>query len=464
MSLGYHAHTTRRFRKAIMPARHWQKRSDLVRVTQRRHQKIVASKLKTALDHIAALAVRLHGHVTIVKEDWSEDDHPRDEHGMWTDGSELTITHVETGSTAKVVYDSEGKVLITAVQTPTAQRGKGGAHAVMLKVENLLDKHNLTARLNATALYEDDITPEGLSRLYAQHGFKHTNKNKIEMVRLPVVKKAAPAPLPDQGLQVNVTMPTAHEIQAQLKLVYDALAVAAQEVAEKTASQIARDISAAAAEKFLEEWQSYMTGQIQQVTAEIQASVQQVMSAGAYAGLPPSTVARDVRDMIGLTEQQQGYVESYRASLENLEGNALDRVLRSTGADGRVSSAFDSGEPLPDDYIDRLVSRYAENWRNYRADMIARTELITANNEGARAGMESVIDSGTFERGDVRRYWLVAMDEDTCPLCLSIPELNPDGVGMDEDFDSDEGSIFAPTAHPNCRCSIAYRNVPAITS
>lgn len=41
-----------------------------------------------------------------------------------------------------------------------------------------------------------------------------------------------------------------------------------------------------------------------------------------------------------------------------------------------------------------------------------------------------------------------------CPICLSIIDNNPDGVGLDEEFDSDDGPIDAPPGHPNCRCSI----------
>lgn len=589
-TLRHRVYTTRRFRKAITPARHWQKRTDVVRVVARKHQRAVAGRIKDALDHIAALAIHQHGvtrdvghHLTLVKADWDESEHPRDEHGEFTFTAAIdqhtrlgvhnnktdTYAGITSGEWQDWAYNSH------AIQDAHAGRLKIGddmADGETATEKDVKEFNALAPRIQAAAEHNAVTVPGGelyrgdsfetekdfrakfkhnalietasltsttsdpeIAKQYSSDGlpvravFRYGSKyatfrgvqtsplgvpsNEIVMpqgvkfrvgrvfkdtdgifqvdmystdkisVKGNVVNAANPGhavtkassrdehgawvakaavPLPEQGMQVNVTMPTSHEIQAQLKLVYDAVAVAAKEVAEKTASQIAAERGAAAAEKFMADWQTYMTGQIQQVTQEIQASIQQVMSAGAYAGLGPSTVARDVRDMIGLTERQQGYVESYRQSLEALDGDALDRVLRSTGADRRVAAAIDNEEDLPGDYVDRLVARYAENWRNYRADMIARTELITANNEGARAGMEAVIDAGTFDRLEVRRYWLVAMDEDTCQICLSIPELNPDGVGMDEEFqvDSEDGTIFAPTAHPNCRCSIAYKNVP----
>lgn len=261
------------------------------------------------------------------------------------------------------------------------------------------------------------------------------------------------------GLQLHVTVPTPLEIQAELKTVFDALSGAAEEVMRATIRKAQTDIAdAAAREIFIQEWQTYMTGRIQQISAEVQQAVQQVAADSAHAGLSPYQTSRDIRDLIGLTDTQQGYVDSYRVSLENRTDSALNRALRNTQNDEIIQEAIDLNQTLSDEKIDQLVSRYAETWRNYRAEMIARTELIAANNAGARSAMDALIDNGDFIRDETRRFWLVALDEDTCPICLSIPELNPDGVGMDEDFDSDDGPVFEPTVHPNCRCSVTYRS------
>ena len=56
----------------------------------------------------------------------------------------------------------------------------------------------------------------------------------------------------------------------------------------------------------------------------------------------------------------------------------------------------------------------------------------------------------------VKRVWLIDLDDATCPICLSIIDNNPDGVGLSEDFESEDGPIDDPPVHPNCRCTVQY--------
>lgn len=621
-----HAHTTQRFRKAITPAHHWQRRNDRVRVVARRHQKAVAAKFVEALNKIADAATHLHGHTRdmshaqVMKD--GPPDEPRDEHGRWTEGgSSLPMDEVsrmgrakEQGFDTSTKYYHGSSASFSEFKSSTDESGAGAGvyitadpqvassytnHAEGAQVYPLLVRGKLATQDDLRANGIGVLSPVGADRdklkglgftgiqfsnvglvwdpkdIRSVHaGFDPAAIDSSHLLKAQVMKEFDPdQPRDDQGrwvyggaalthlsdaaakneykssggfelgnsqghigvyenhrransrgaargkgtstkythlplggkagggksithdtalamvtehgikensgrtwtditggfkkatnpgaLEVHVTTPTPNEIQVLLRPAMEAVAAAAAEVAQETASEIAAKLGPTAAENFMAQWQDYMTGQIKAITDEVQASVQQIVSAGANAGLGPGTTARDIRDLIGLTERQQGYVDSYRTALENLDSNALTRALRNTRNDNAVQEAIDLDRALSADRIDSMVARYATTWRNYRADMIARTELITANNAGARAGIDEAINSGLFGRGEMRRYWLVAMDEDTCPICLSIPELNPEGVGMDEDFDSDDGPVFAPTVHPNCRCSIAYRAVLA---
>lgn len=102
-------------------------------------------------------------------------------HGnQWTKGASVTLRHEETGSVATLVNEEPGHVLLTSVETPEHNRGKGGATKLMKQVEEHLNQNNLTARLVALAI-EEGTTTEGLARLYGRHGFVKT-KN-FEMVR-----------------------------------------------------------------------------------------------------------------------------------------------------------------------------------------------------------------------------------------------------------------------------------------
>lgn len=81
---------------------------------------------------------------------------------------------------------------------------------------------------------------------------------------------------------------------------------------------------------------------------------------------------------------------------------------------------------------------------DWRAERIARTEVITAHAQGARASYEA---SGTV-RG---LRWLDGQAE-ACPLCR---QLHNQTRRLDEPFYVDRFGHGLPPRHPNCRCTVA---------
>lgn len=104
-----------------------------------------------------------------------------------------------------------------------------------------------------------------------------------------------------------------------------------------------------------------------------------------------------------------------------------------------VSSAVDEGLSAADlaDQIEEISGFSAD-----RAMMIARTEIIRANNEGHLAAFKS---SGVVSK----KEWSTSEDGDTCEDC----EGNSDDGEIDLDDEFSSGDDAAP-AHPNCRCTI----------
>lgn len=178
----------------------------------------------------------------------------------------------------------------------------------------------------------------------------------------------------------------------------------------------------------------------------IKAVVRQAMTAGD----PLPAVAAQIKTVIGLTPRQAMAVANYRRALEANSLSALQRALRDERWDDAVREAARLGERLPMRDIDGLVGRYARRMRASRAASIARTTTMQAANLGAKAGAE--------DAGADRRFWLTSMRENVCPLCMSIPILNPVGVPMNQPFASIEGPIDEPIedTHTNCSCSLRY--------
>jgi len=97
--------------------------------------------------------------------------------------------------------------------------------------------------------------------------------------------------------------------------------------------------------------------------------------------------------------------------------------------------------------------------KKYRAERIARSEVVRASNAGAE---NAYLQSGVVSE----KEWIVSIDERTCPYCEPMQGRKV-GVGMvfyqqGEILPSDQGDlrldyedIFHPPLHPNCRCTIA---------
>lgn len=194
---------------------------------------------------------------------------------------------------------------------------------------------------------------------------------------------------------------------------------------------------------------------IQGVSEAVRASVKQVVERGIKEGTGPAAMARDIKTFIGLTPRMQQAVTNYRTMLEAQDPEVLNRALRDARFDPTVLRSLKPGAPkLTAAQVDTQVERFRERSIAHRAEMIARTEAITALNTGQKAAWAQVVSDGGVADGDVRRFWHVARDERTCEICKPIPGMNPEGVGLDDYFKTPDGPVDGPTMHPHCRCTV----------
>jgi SPP1 gp7 family putative phage head morphogenesis protein len=81
-----------------------------------------------------------------------------------------------------------------------------------------------------------------------------------------------------------------------------------------------------------------------------------------------------------------------------------------------------------------------------RLNMIARTELNRASNEGALSGYKQSGLKG-------KKTWLAKLDKDTSPICRF---LNGKSVGLNEKFVYKGEEYDCPPSHPNCRSTLVF--------
>lgn len=208
---------------------------------------------------------------------------------------------------------------------------------------------------------------------------------------------------------------------------------------------------------------------ITRITEDVKENVRQVL--GDIQADPrgtPMVAARQLRDMVGLTVRQQRSLDNYKSYLENGDARALDRSIGGT-AERVVSAAIRDGSMTPSK-IERLVNSYRGRLLTQRAGVIASTETFRSMNAGAHQAWKQIAKLAAEDGNDLRRFWVSTNDSHTRESHIAIPEMNANGVGLDEHFKSPLGLILYPgdpDADPansiNCRCRIVvrYASTPA---
>lgn len=126
----------------------------------------------------------------------------------------------------------------------------------------------------------------------------------------------------------------------------------------------------------------------------------------------------------------------------------IDDLSETTREDIRelLEDAFDGEYDVDQlsDEIDKLIGD------DDRAEKIARTETMTASNQGQLEAWDQAVEAGLLTGGESKE-WITTPDDRLCPIC---EPLDGQTVGLNEEFEVDGDMIDAPPAHPNCRCTI----------
>jgi SPP1 gp7 family putative phage head morphogenesis protein len=175
-------------------------------------------------------------------------------------------------------------------------------------------------------------------------------------------------------------------------------------------------------------WAQLEAGKMVSQVIESQRDVVRDYASRASMGeFTPRQVARGLRDVVGLTTQQSGWVQNFR-------DNEIGRQM-ATGKN--FDQAYAASEKATDRYHNKI--------HRYRTETIARTETLRASNEGRNLAWQQGLDEG-FINPNASKVWSAELDGRVCDLCAPL-----DGVIVPI-----KGSFSAgdPPRHPNCRCTV----------
>lgn len=164
---------------------------------------------------------------------------------------------------------------------------------------------------------------------------------------------------------------------------------------------------------------------IREIVSGQRDMVRDLVSNSQIAGVAPVDVARQIRNGIGLTSAQAGWVS-----------NRYDREFSRYIADG-ISPGQAAAR------AQAAADRYQQQVHRYRSMTIARTEIMRANSEGRQQAWAQGLEGGWIGP-TAQKEWIA--EPDACDVCLPM---SGERVGIAEEF-----PIGEPPAHPNCRCDV----------
>ena len=166
---------------------------------------------------------------------------------------------------------------------------------------------------------------------------------------------------------------------------------------------------------------------IVEVVEEQRALVRDLASRASMGEMTPRDAARGIRDTIGLTNQQAGWVENFRArQVADLQTQGLSAAEVARRAD-------------------KATQRYHDRIHRYRSENIARTEILRASHEGRQQAWQQGLDEGYISPNS-EKQWSANQDGRVCDECSFLDGIT---VPLSGTFPGGE-----PPLHPSCRCDV----------
>lgn len=204
--------------------------------------------------------------------------------------------------------------------------------------------------------------------------------------------------------------------------------------AAKTALGIEPELTFDATNPRVRKWIQKNTGRLITVIGdEARGSIKDTVRDAMREELPPIEVHRRIKGVIGLNRPQARALSNYRAGL--------------------IASG------VPKAKMNTLVNRYRDEQLAYRANMIARTEMMGAVNQGHLEGQRQAVESGLIP-GNAYKKWVTAPEDDRlCPTCRNMKN---ETIPLDNQFNVTiysgkkvvgRAKVDTPPVHPHCRCT-----------
>jgi uncharacterized protein with gpF-like domain len=179
----------------------------------------------------------------------------------------------------------------------------------------------------------------------------------------------------------------------------------------------------------------------------VRETVRQHIERGLTEGLSPKQMSKGLREIIGLSPNQELAVSNYEKALRGEGRNPLDYKLR----DKRFDKTLAKGKPLTEEQIQRQVGAYRTRLVNHNALTNARTAALDTQKLAQKLSWQSAIDQGIVDGDRLQKTWIGVMDSRERPEHVAMEgETVPWNVPFSNGEDVPGSSTY------NCRCVSRY--------
>jgi hypothetical protein len=201
------------------------------------------------------------------------------------------------------------------------------------------------------------------------------------------------------------------------------------------------------------------TAVIKTLREEVRDVIRAHIENGLRDGVGPRTIARGIRDVVGLAPQHEEWVRNFRSAAEraHLSGKATNYQLRDRRFDSVFQRARKSGNALTADQIERATTAYRRRLQAYHANTVATTATLDTLKRGQHLAWEQAVERGAVDPNRLTKTW-VQVDRPT-KRDEHVP-LHGETVHYKSNFSNGE---FVPGETTwNCACLARYSTLKQI--
>ena len=184
------------------------------------------------------------------------------------------------------------------------------------------------------------------------------------------------------------------------------------------------------------------------LSQDMRATIRQYLERGIGENQTAKTIAKGLRDVIGLAPNQEAAVANFERMLREGDREAFTRLLRDRRFDRTLDKALgEGGTGLSEAQITRMVTAYRKRMTAFHAETVSRTAVLDSYKIAQRESWKSAIDAGLVERGQLMRQWIGVNDDRERDSHLAM---NDTIVPFDSPYPN--GQNYPGEGEFNCRC------------